>query len=85
MNVIIPHSAHQQNQLGSDAARIKLRQALAAYFHAQPVAAPRGFHGWPAPSLPSISNNGGRLPELAVGDPVVLMVSASLLESHAFL
>jgi len=58
--------------LGKDSARVQLRTALAEYFHAQPVAAPRGFHSWPSPHA-----NAGVLlepPALPVGDPITLVV-----------
>ncbi len=61
--------------LGKDSARVKLRTALAEYFHAQPVAAPRGFHSWPSPHA-----NAGVLlepPALPVGDPITLVVRSS--------
>jgi hypothetical protein len=68
-------TAHQQQSqhLGSDAARVLLRHTLATYFHAQPVAAPRGYHSWPSPALPAVSNSCSP-PKLGVGDPIVLMV-----------
>ena len=58
--------------LGKDLARVQLRTALAEYFHAQPVAAPRGFHSWPSPHAYA-----GVLlepPALPVGDPITLVV-----------
>lgn len=55
--------------LGSDSARVQLRNVLAAYFHAQDPPAPRGYHKWtpPVASQPD--------PKLLVGDPVTLVVS----------
>lgn len=64
-----------QHLAASEPARASLRDALAAHFHAQPVASPGGFPAWspgrvasPAapPSLP------------CPGDPVVLTVSPLL-------
>ena len=58
---------HSSSISQSDSARAQLRHALTEYFHAQPVAAPRGYHSWPV-AAPAAS------PDAASPDSVVLMV-----------
>lgn len=54
--------------LGSDTARVQLRNVLANYIHAQDPAAPRGYHKWTAPVVAQPKTR------LLVGDPITLMV-----------
>ena len=65
----MPSSTTSTANLGSDTARVQLRNVLASYFHAQDPATTRGYFKWtpPVASQPS--------PRLLVGDPVTLMVS----------
>ena len=64
---VITNLAH----IDQDQARLQLRNALTAYFHAQAPPAPTGYPRWDAPAT-----HVAQSPRLLVGDPVTLMVSA---------
>ena len=63
---VITNLAH----IDQDQARLQLRNALTAYFHAQDPPAPTGYPRWDAPAT-----HVAQSPRLLVGDPVTLMVS----------
>ena len=63
---VITNLAH----IDQDQARLQLRNALTAYFHAQAPPAPTGYPRWDAPAT-----HVAQSPRLLVGDPVTLMVS----------
>jgi hypothetical protein len=69
----MPSSAKTHPPLGSELARVQLRNALAMYLHQLDPPAPNGYHRWAQAGLAAAARPAQTL---LVGDPIVLSVSA---------
>lgn len=63
--------------LGSDSARVQLRNALTTYLHQLDPPAPMGYHHWAPAGLAARP-----CPTLLVGDPIVLSVTPPSSPPH---